>query len=80
MISSPLEDIEAAALQLATGDRAKLAERLLISLEEDDEILAFWVAEAERRADAFDRGEMEAVDFDEAIAQARARLANRRAA
>lgn len=80
MISSPLEDIEAAALQLATGDRAKLAERLLISLEEDDEILASWVAEAERRADAFDRGEMEAVDFDEAIAQARARLANRRAA
>lgn len=80
MISSPLEDIEAAALQLATGDRAKLAERLLISLEEDDEILASWVAEAERRADAFDRGEMEAVDFDEAITQARARLANRRAA
>ena len=80
MISSPLEDIEAAALQLATGDRAKLAERLLISLEEDDEILASWVAEAERRADAFDRGEMEAIDFDEAIAQARSRLANRRAA
>lgn len=80
MISSPLEDIEAAALQLATSDRAKLAERLLISLEEDDEILASWVAEAERRADAFDRGEMEAIDFDEAIAQARARLANRQAA
>ena len=80
MLSSPLEDIEAAALQLATGDRAKLAERLLISLEEDDEILASWVAEAERRADAFDRGETETIDFDEAIAQARARLANRRAA
>ena len=80
MISSPLEDIEAAALQLATGDRAKLAERLLISLEEDDALLASWVAEAERRADAFDRGETETIDFDEAIAQARARLANRRAA
>ena len=80
MISSPLEDIEAAALQLATGDRAKLAERLLISLDEDDEILASWVAEAERRGDAYDRGEMGAIDFDEAIAQARTRLANRRAA
>lgn len=80
MINSPLEDIEAAALQLATSDRAKLAERLLISLDEDDEILASWIAEAERRADAFDRGEMETIDFDEAIAQARARLANRRAA
>ena len=80
MTNSPLEDIEAAALQPATSDRAKLAERLLVSLEEDDEILASWVEEAERRGDAFDRGEMEAIDFDGAIAQARARLANRRAA
>ena len=80
MIHSPLEDIEAAAMQLTAGERAKLAEHLLVSLEEDDEILATWVAEAERRGDAFDRGEMGAIDFDEAIAQARARLANRRAA
>ena len=80
MLNSSLEDIEAAALQLAQADRAHLAERLLVSLDEDDEILASWVAEAERRGDAYDRGEMGAVDFDEAIAQARARLANRRAA
>lgn len=79
MINSPLEDIEAAALQLARAERAKLAERLLVSLDEDDEILATWVEEAARRGDAFDRGEMGAIDFDEAIAQARARLANRRA-
>ena len=80
MINSPLEDIEAAALQLAPSERAHLAGRLLVSLDEDDEILATWVAEAERRGDAFERGEMGAIDFDEAIAQARARLANRRAA
>ena len=80
MINSPLEDIEAAALQLASGERAKLAERLLVSLEEDDEILAAWVEEAERRGDAYERGEMESIDFDEAIVQARARIANRRAA
>ena len=80
MINSPLEDIEAAALQLASGERAKLAERLLVSLEEDDEILASWVEEAERRGEAHERGEMEAIDFDEAITQARTRLANRQAA
>lgn len=80
MMSSPLEEIEAAALQLAPTERAHLAERLLVSLEEDDEILAAWVEEAERRADAFDRGEIEAVDFDDAIAQARARITNRQAA
>jgi putative addiction module component (TIGR02574 family) len=75
MINSPLEDIEAAALQLAPAERARLAERLLVSLDDDDEILASWVAEAERRADAFDRGEMEAIDFDESIARLKARLA-----
>lgn len=78
MINASLEDIEAAAMQLSLAERAKLAERLLVSLDEDDEILATWVAEAERRGDAFDRGEMEAIDFDESIARARARLANRR--
>ena len=80
MINLPLEDIEAAALQLAQSDRAHLAERLLVSLDEDDEILAAWVEEAERRADAFERGEMEAIDFDVAIALARARISNRQAA
>ena len=80
MINSLLEDIEAAALQLSQPERAQLAERLLVSLDEDDEILTAWVEEAERRADAFERGEIEVIDFDEAIAQARARLANRRAA
>jgi hypothetical protein len=80
MINSSLEDIKAAALQLAPSERAHLAERLLVSLDEDDEILAAWVDEAARRADAFDRGEIETVDFDEAIAQARARIASRQAA
>lgn len=75
MINSPLEDIEAAALQLATSDRAKLAERLLVSLEEDDEILASWVEEAERRGEAYERGEMGAIDFDESIARLKAKLA-----
>jgi putative addiction module component (TIGR02574 family) len=75
MINSLLEDIEAAALQLTPSERAHLAERLLVSLDEDDEILATWVAEAERRGDAYDRGEMEAIDFDESIARLKARLA-----
>ena len=74
MMNSPLEDIEAAALQLAQTDRAHLAERLLASLDEDDEILAAWVAEAERRGDAFERGEMGAIDFDESLARLKAKL------
>lgn len=80
MINSPLEDIEAAALQLTPAERIRLAECLLLSLDEDDEILASWVEEAERRGEAYDRGEMGAIDFDESIARARARLAQRRPA
>jgi hypothetical protein len=80
MRTPSLEEIEAAALQLASADRVHLAERLLESLEEDDEILAAWIEEAERRADASDRGEMDAIDVDEAIAQARTRVSRRPAA
>lgn len=75
MINSSLEEIEAAALQLAPTERAHLAERLLVSLDEDDEILASWVAEAERRGDAYERGEMGAIDFDESISRLKAKLA-----
>lgn len=75
MIGSSLQDIEAAALQLPRAERAKLAESLLASLDEHDEILASWVAEAERRGEAYERGEMEAIDFDESIAILKARLA-----
>ncbi len=77
MTNSPLEDIEAAALQFSLSERTKLAERLLLSLEEDDEILAAWVEEAERRADAYEREKAAAIDFDEAITLARARIVNR---
>ena len=71
---SSIEQREAAILNLPAADRSRLAERLLMSLEEDDEIMAAWGAEAERRADAFERGEIEAADFEEAMARARARL------
>jgi len=71
---SSIEQLEAAILNLPAADRSRLAERLLMSLEEDDEIMAAWGAEAERRADAFERGEIEAADFEEAMARARAGL------
>lgn len=75
MKNTLLEEIEALALQLPAADRCRLTERLLDSLSEEDEILAAWVEEAEHRCDAFDRGEMEAIDFDESIARLRAKLA-----
>ncbi|UCV14742.1 addiction module protein [Quatrionicoccus australiensis] len=83
MINLSFEDIEAAALQLSPAERTRLAWFLLLSLEQDDvelddSILASWVEEAERRGDAYDRGEMGAINFDESIARARARIAKRK--
>lgn len=74
MITTRLEEIEAMVLQLPAADRSHLTERLLDSLSEDDEIMAAWVEEAERRSDVFDRGEMGAIDFDESLARLRAKL------
>jgi len=71
MAQTDIKVLEAAVMQLPQADRVHLAEKLLASLDDDDEILAAWVAEAERRADAFDRGEIGAVSIEEALAQAR---------
>jgi hypothetical protein len=49
--------------------------QLIASLEENQQIQSTWIEEAERRADAYEHGEMGTVDFEQSIAQARARLA-----
>lgn len=71
MIPSSLETIEATLLQLPQADRVHLAERLLASLDEDDEILTEWIAEAERRLDAMERGEVQGIPIEEALARLR---------
>ena len=74
MTTAELDAIEAAVLQLPLTERAHLAERLLASLDEDDEILAAWIAEAESRADALARRDATSMSLDQAMAKARAGL------
>ena len=74
MTTAELDAIEATILQLPQTDRAHLAERLLASLDEDDEILTAWIAEAEKRADALARGNTTWMPIDEAMSKARAGL------
>lgn len=74
MKPSSLEAIEATLMQLPQADRVHLAERLLASLDEEDETLAEWVTEAERRADAHDRGEIGAISLEDAMTRLRANL------
>lgn len=53
-----IDELEAAALRLEPRDRARLAERLLDSLEvlSPEENDRLWAEEAQRRAEAVDAG------------------------
>ena len=71
-----LEDVEAEALKLTPSARARLATRLLASLEtlSDEENLRLWAEEAERRDAVWDTGEHTGHSADEVFREARASL------
>jgi putative addiction module component (TIGR02574 family) len=64
------------ALSLSISERAELAHRLLLSLDEshDEEAEAAAVHEALRRSDEIDRGVVRPVPLAEAVERLRARL------
>jgi putative addiction module component (TIGR02574 family) len=69
-----LQKIEDEALHLPKDERAKLVQRLVLSLESpsDEELKGDWLIEARRRADELDRGTVRAVSGDEVMRKARA--------
>ena len=69
-----LEILEAEALKLTASDRARLAEHLIASLDEDTEIEEAWATEVERRIAEIDTGKVQMIPAAEAIAEARASL------
>ena len=71
-----IRDIEAEALRLNPSDRARLAERLLDSLEtlSDEENARLWADEAERRDRAWDANGNAGRSASEVFRDARARL------
>jgi len=73
------EQVTEAAMQLSQEERLILADLLWISVDKPKDVTQSWLEEAERRGEAFERGEMGAVDFDESIASLRAKLAARKA-
>ena len=68
--------IENEALQLAPEDRAKLAQKLLLSLETltEEESEQTWLIEADRRARELDRGDVQPISEEEVRRKARALL------
>lgn len=68
--------IEREALHLPALDRAKLAHKLLLSLEDmsEPEIEEAWLDEAERRAAEIDQGLVQLIPAEEVSRKARALL------
>ena len=74
-MSQSLPEIEKNALQLSVEDRARLAVRLLSSLEETtespEEIEKLWIAEAERRFQELCDGVVQGIPARDAFADLR---------
>jgi len=70
------ESLEEAALHLPIAQRAELAHKLLLSLDDqsEDEIARAWHAEAIRRAADLDSGQADTVSAEDARAAAQALL------
>ncbi|HEY0036380.1 MAG TPA: addiction module protein [Longimicrobium sp.] len=60
------EALESAALQLPRGERARLTERLLASLDDDPRIEQAWADEIAERLRAYRAGEMRTFSEEEA--------------
>ena len=71
-----LKELETEALRLNPAARARLAKKLLNSLDalSEAEVERLWVEEAERRNDQIERGVVEARRAEDVFRDARARL------
>ncbi len=71
-----IDELEAAVLKLDPKGRARLAGRLLDSLEvlTPRENAQIWAEEAQRRAEALDSGELASRPADEVFRDARSRI------
>jgi putative addiction module component (TIGR02574 family) len=73
------DDLLAQALSLPRGERARLADELLASLEEPEEdVAAAWANELQRRSRELSSGTVERVPWQTARAQILAELKQRR--
>jgi putative addiction module component (TIGR02574 family) len=72
-----METLKAEALRLPAAERAQLAAELLESLDtrEAGDVEQLWAAEAERRYQAYKSGQARGIPWEEAMREAKRRLA-----
>ena len=71
-----LEQLEAESMRLSLDARARLAERIILSLDapSEEENLGLWVQEAERRLRALREGRAKEVPAEDVFRRARAAI------
>ena len=69
-----IDELENLLLQLPQPERARLAERLIASLDDESELEKTWYDEVERRLAEFESGQMESVSAEEVFSALQARL------
>ncbi len=67
-----VETLEAAALHLPPGERARLVERLIATLGADPEVEEAWAAEVERRHAEIESGAVSLLPGPETLAKLKA--------
>lgn len=71
-MQTQLEVLEVEVLKLTSVERARLAELLIVSLDEDSEIEEAWATEVGRRIAEIEAGTVQLIPAAEAIERARA--------
>ncbi len=71
-----VQSVENEALRLPPDDRANLAQKLILSLENlsEAELEQAWLVEADRRAREIDRGDVQPISAEEVRRRARSLL------
>ena len=71
-MSSQIDELLSASMNLSLEERAQLAGRLLLSIENptDAEVERLWLDEAERRLNAFRSGDSQTIPSEEVFRQA----------
>ena len=81
-MARPLKEIVQELLSLPEAERARLAHRLIVSLDgdvqPDERVQAAWLEEIKRRDDEIEQGKVQTIPADEALRRAHEALKNRK--
>ena len=69
-----VDQIELEALKLPAPQRARLAERLISSLDDESEIEKEWLVEVRRRDAELDSSEVEGIPLEDALSSVRGKF------